>query len=86
MKHDVLLTIEEGASGGFSASVLTFLANEGLLETGLKVRPLTLPDRFIAHGSPADQYEDAGLTAKNIMTTVLNVTDQPHRLREVGGS
>ena len=86
MNHDILVTIEEGASGGFSASVLTFLANDGLLETGLKVRPMTLPDRFIAHGSPAGQYEDAGLTARHITATVLNALDQQHLLREVGAN
>ncbi|MDA1322242.1 MAG: 1-deoxy-D-xylulose-5-phosphate synthase, partial [Proteobacteria bacterium] len=59
-EHEVLITIEEGAAGGFSAHVMHFLAHAGLLENGLGVRPMILPDRFIEHGKPYDQYEDAG--------------------------
>ncbi|MEE8213361.1 MAG: 1-deoxy-D-xylulose-5-phosphate synthase, partial [Alphaproteobacteria bacterium] len=65
--HEVLVTIEEGAAGGFSAHVLQFLANEGLLENGLKVRVMTMPDAFIDHNKPATQYELAGLKAANIV-------------------
>ena len=68
--HEVLLTIEEGAAGGFGAQVLTLLAAHGVLDTGLKVRTMTLPDRFIDQGSPAQMYEWAGLTAKDIAATV----------------
>ena len=50
-EHEILITIEEGAVGGFAAHVLSFLAKEGALDKGLKVRPMFLPDRFIAHGS-----------------------------------
>ena len=70
-EHEVLITIEEGAIGGFSAHVLQFLAKDGLLDSGLKIRPLTLPDRFIAHGTPQGMYEDAGLAARDIVTTAL---------------
>ncbi len=70
-EHEVLITIEEGAIGGFSAHVLQFLAKDGLLDNGLKIRPMTLPDRFVAHGSPQGMYEDAGLAAKDIVNTAL---------------
>ena len=64
--HDLLVTLEEGASGGFGAHLLTFLANEGLLRPGLDVRTLTLPDLFQEHDDPARQYETAGLCAQSI--------------------
>ena len=69
--HEVLVIIEEGAIGGFSSFVLNFLATQGLLDAGLKVRPMILPDRFIAHGTPEGMYEDAGLKAPDIVSTVL---------------
>src|SRR4029079_10588761 len=50
--HEVLITVEEGSSGGFGALVLHALAREGLLDRGLKVRTLTLPDRFIEQNKP----------------------------------
>ena len=64
-------TVEEGAIGGFAAHVLQFLATDGLLDNGLKIRPMTLPDRFIAHGTPQGMYEDAGLTVADIVNTAL---------------
>ena len=70
-EHEVLITIEEGAAGGFSAHVIHFLAHAGLLENGLGMRPMILPDRFIEHGKPYDQYEDAGLNAHHIVATAL---------------
>ena len=71
-EHEVLVTVEEGAIGGFGSHVLSFLAKEGLLDGGLKVRPMTLPDRFIPHGSPQGMYEDAGLSANDIVNTALS--------------
>ena len=68
--HEVLVTIEEGASGGFSAQVLQFLAANDLTD-GLKIRPMTLPDIFQDHEKPEIQYENAGLTAPHIVATVL---------------
>ena len=65
--HEVLITIEEGAVGGFAAHVLQHLATSGLLDHGLKVRPMTLPDRFVEHDTPQRQYADAGLEAKAIV-------------------
>ena len=70
-EHEVLITIEEGAVGGFAAHVLQFLAKDGLLDNGLKIRPMTLPDRFIAHGTPQGMYEDAGMTVTDIVNTAL---------------
>ena len=69
--HEVLITIEEGSSGGFSAQVLQFLAANDLTD-GLKIRPLTLPDVFQDHDKPEKQYEDAGLTAAGIVETALS--------------
>ena len=69
--HEVLITIEEGAMGGFGAFVLHFLASEGLLDRGLKVRTMTLPDVFQEHDKPELQYALAGLDADGIVSTVL---------------
>jgi 1-deoxy-D-xylulose-5-phosphate synthase len=70
-EHEVLITVEEGAIGGFATQVLHFLADEGLLDRGLKIRPMTLPDRFIDHGTPHGMYEQAGLNALHVVATAL---------------
>jgi 1-deoxy-D-xylulose-5-phosphate synthase len=70
-EHEVLITVEEGAVGGFGSHVLHYLANEGLLDRGLKVRPLVLPDVFIEHDKPERMYEAAGLSAPSIVATVF---------------
>jgi len=69
--HEVLVTVEEGSIGGFGSHVLQFLAEGGLLDRGLKVRSMVLPDTFIEHGKPDQMYEQAGLNASGIVTTVL---------------
>jgi 1-deoxy-D-xylulose-5-phosphate synthase len=69
--HEVLVTVEEGSVGGFGSFVLQFLAEEGVLDRGLKVRSMVLPDVFIEHDKPELMYERAGLTAPGIVTTVL---------------
>jgi 1-deoxy-D-xylulose-5-phosphate synthase len=69
--HEVLLTLEEGSIGGFASQVLQLLATEGLLDRGLKVRPMVLPDRFIDQDKPERMYDDAGLNAAQIVATVL---------------
>ena len=69
--HEVLITVEEGAVGGFASHVLQYLASEGLLDRGLKVRPLVLPDIFIEHDKPEKMYEQAGLNAPEIIAAVL---------------
>jgi len=70
-EHEVLITIEEGSIGGFASQVLQDLATAGLLDHGLKVRPMILPDVFIDQASPARQYAQAGLDAPAIVSTAL---------------
>jgi 1-deoxy-D-xylulose-5-phosphate synthase len=65
--HRVLITIEEGSVGGFGSAVLQHLAWKGLLDGGVRVRPMVLPDRFIDHDSHARQMIAAGLTARDIV-------------------
>ncbi|GFZ90780.1 1-deoxy-D-xylulose-5-phosphate synthase [Elstera cyanobacteriorum] len=69
-EHEVLVTVEEGSVGGFGSLVLHHLAVSGGLDRGLRVRPMVLPDSFIDHESPAKQYEEAGLSARQIAVTV----------------
>ncbi|MFN3350771.1 1-deoxy-D-xylulose-5-phosphate synthase [Pseudorhodoplanes sp.] len=71
-EHEVLVTVEEGAIGGFGSQVLHCLAQHGVLDRGLKVRSMVLPDIFIDHDSPAAMYEKAGLGAGGIVATVLD--------------
>ena len=70
-EHEVLITIEEGSNGGFGAFVLHHLADVGRLDHGLRVRTMTLPDIFIDQDTPAKMYEQAGLTADNIVETAF---------------
>ncbi len=69
--HAALITVEPGSRGGFGAHVLHHLANKGALDRGLKIRTMTLPDRYIDQASPADMYVDAGLTADSIAKTAI---------------
>jgi 1-deoxy-D-xylulose-5-phosphate synthase len=69
--HEVLVTVEEGSVGGFGSHVLQYLAENGLLDRGLKVRTMVLPDEFIDHDAPGKMYERAGLAASGITATVL---------------
>jgi len=69
--HEVLITIEEGSIGGFGTHVLQTLADHGVLDRGLRVRNMVLPDTFIDHDSPAKMYEQAGLDAKGIVAKVF---------------
>jgi 1-deoxy-D-xylulose-5-phosphate synthase len=70
-EHEVLVTIEEGAIGGFGSYVLQTLAEHGTLENGLKVRTMVLPDEFIDQDAPAAMYAKAGLDAKGIVAKVF---------------
>src|SRR6195256_2854481 len=70
-EHEVVITIEEGAIGGFGSHVLQHLATTGQLDHGLKIRPMVLPDVFIEHDSQAGQYDAAGLNARHIVATAL---------------
>jgi len=78
--HEVVITIEEGAVGGFASHVLQHLATTGLLDHGLKIRPMVLPDRFIDHDTPAKQYEHAGLSARHIAQTALAALGRTSRI------
>jgi len=69
--HDVAVTIEEGAIGGLGAHVLTLASDLGLIDNGLKLRTLRLPDIFQEHDKPEKQYAEAGLDAESIVGTVL---------------
>jgi 1-deoxy-D-xylulose-5-phosphate synthase len=86
LNHEVLVTVEDGAAGGFGAHVLQHMARDGLLDTRVKVRTMTLPDFFVAHGTPEQQYAEAGLTWSDVVTTVLGALGQPQLLREVGAN
>ncbi|CAN1283990.1 Probable 1-deoxy-D-xylulose-5-phosphate synthase, chloroplastic [Linum perenne] len=81
--HEVLITVEEGSIGGFGSHVVQFLALDGLLDGNLKWRPMVLPDRYIDHGSPADQMQDAGLTPSHIAATVLNIVGQKREALQI---
>jgi 1-deoxy-D-xylulose-5-phosphate synthase len=70
-EHEVMITIEEGSVGGFGSHVMQLMALEGLLENGLKFRPMTLPDVFLDNDKPAVQYERAGLTSRHIVSMAL---------------
>ena len=70
-EHEVLITVEEGAVGGFAAHVLQHLAMHGALDKGLKIRPMILPDKFIDQDSPDKMYAVANLSANDIVATAL---------------
>ena len=71
-EHEVVITIEEGAIGGFGSHVLHHLAANGLLDHGLKIRTMVLPDVFLDHDSPQAQYDKAGLNARHIVSMALS--------------
>ncbi len=75
-EHEVLITIEEGSIGGFAAQVMHTLADNGVLDGGLKVRPMVLPDIFIDQDSPSAMYATAGLDAKGIVTKAFEALGQ----------
>ncbi len=72
-RHEALITIEEGAVGGFGSHVAQYLADAGAFDTGLKFRSMVLPDTFIDQASPKDMYAVAGLNAEDIEAKVLDV-------------
>ena len=71
--HDAMITIEEGAIGGFGSHVSQLLADEGVFDRGFKYRSMVLPDTFIDHANPSDMYAAAGLNADDIETKVLDI-------------
>jgi 1-deoxy-D-xylulose-5-phosphate synthase len=83
-EHEVVITVEEGAIGGFGSHVLHHLAMTGMLDHGLKIRTMVLPDVFLEHDSPQAQYDQAGLNARHIVAMALSalgreLTEQPAR-------
>ncbi len=84
-EHQVLLTIEEGAAGGFGAHVLHYLSNEGALDHGLRVRTLTLPDAFMDHAKPEAMYARAGLDSAGIVRAAFAALGRDVLTGEAGG-
>ncbi|MBM3520201.1 MAG: 1-deoxy-D-xylulose-5-phosphate synthase [Alphaproteobacteria bacterium] len=80
--HEIVVTIEEGAIGGFGTQVLHFLARANLIGGSCKVRTMFLPDVFVGHGSQAEQYDQAGLTAKHIAAEVMASLNHDTRVLE----
>jgi 1-deoxy-D-xylulose-5-phosphate synthase len=75
-EHEVLITIEEGSIGGFGAHVLQTLADNGVLDGGLKIRSMILPDIFIDQDSPAAMYAKAGLDSRGIVAKTFEALGQ----------
>ena len=82
-EHEVLITVEEGSMGGFSAQVLQALSENGALDKGLKVRCMMLPDLFQDHDSPVAMYAQAGLDAKGIVIKVFEALGRDADKRSV---
>jgi 1-deoxy-D-xylulose-5-phosphate synthase len=82
-EHEVLITIEEGSILGFGGLVMQHLAVRGLLDRGVKIRPMCLPDRFIDHDAPKKQYDEAGLNAPHIVATALAALGQSAAVQPV---
>ena len=78
--HEVLITVEEGSIGGFGSYVLQALAEHGVLDTGLKVRSMVLPDVFIDHDSPAVMYAGAGLDANGIIAKAFEALGKDRKI------
>ena len=83
-EHEVLITVEEGAIGGFATQVMQFLALEGAFDKGLRFRPVTLPDHFIDHGKPDSQRSEGGVDRGGILAAALealgeNAVESPAR-------
>ncbi len=75
-EHEVFITIEEGSIGGFATHVMHFMARDGILDRGIKFRPMCMPDRFIDHDKPERQYAQAGLDAAHIVAEALAALGQ----------
>jgi 1-deoxy-D-xylulose-5-phosphate synthase len=81
-EHEVLITVEEGSIGGFGSHVLQLLAERGVLDRGLKVRPMVLPDHFLDHDKPERMYAQAGLDAKSIVARVFEALGREEKPRK----
>lgn len=82
-EHEFLITAEEGSIGGFGSHVTHYLGLNGLLDGHLKLRSMVLPDRYIDHGSPQDQIDEAGLSSKHIALTVLSLLGMPKEVLQL---
>jgi len=82
--HEVLITVEEGSIGGFGSHVLHHLAEDGLLDKGLKVRPMVMPDAFLDQDKPAQQVARAGLDARTIALTALRALGHDLAVEDLG--
>ena len=83
-EHEVLVTVEEGSIGGFASQVMQYMAHAGLLDGGLRFRPLCLPDVYIDHDSQAEQIAQAGLDRAGIVGAVLAALGQEVAVGEGG--
>ncbi|KAL1809909.1 hypothetical protein ACET3Z_026903 [Daucus carota] len=81
--HEFLITVEEGSTGGFGSDLAQFMALDGLLDGNTKWRPLVPPDRYIDHGSPADQLVEAGLSVSHNAATVFDILGQKREAPEI---
>jgi 1-deoxy-D-xylulose-5-phosphate synthase len=82
-EHEILITIEEGAVGGFGSHVMQFVSDHGLLDGGLRMRTMVLPDVFLDHDSPAAMYARAGLDAKGIVAKVFETLGKDYKTESV---
>jgi 1-deoxy-D-xylulose-5-phosphate synthase len=82
-EHEILLTIEEGAIGGFGSHVMQLLAEHGMLDGGLRMRSMVLPDVFLDHDAPAAMYARAGLDAKGILSKVFETLGKDFKTETV---
>src|SRR6187455_1232173 len=82
-EHEVLLTIEEGSIGGFGSHVMQTLSDNGMLDGGLRMRAMILPDEFIDHDSPNAMYAHAGLDAKGIVAKVFDALGKDYKTETV---
>jgi 1-deoxy-D-xylulose-5-phosphate synthase len=82
-EHEVLLTIEEGSIGGFGSHVMQTLADHGMLDGGLRMRSMVLPDVFLDHDSPNAMYARAGLDAKGIVAKVFEALGKDFKTETV---
>jgi 1-deoxy-D-xylulose-5-phosphate synthase len=81
--HEVLITIEEGSIGGFGSHVMQTLSDNGMLDGGLRMRAMILPDEFIDHDSPNAMYAHAGLDAKGIVAKVFDALGKDYKAETV---
>ncbi|TKW79418.1 MAG: 1-deoxy-D-xylulose-5-phosphate synthase, partial [Bradyrhizobium icense] len=82
-EHEILITIEEGSIGGFGSHVMQFVSDNGLLDGGLRMRAMVLPDVFLDHDSPAAMYARAGLDAKGIVAKVFETLGKDYKTESV---